>query len=199
MEGTLIFSKPHFKSFMQSSTNIFEIDSQIDTTFNKILLSAHEYHREGSNWTFDKILGFDICIATYKPLHASTFIKLPKYLKDKKAIINIKNTDNKCFLYCVIAGLDTRVHSHPNRVSNYLNMIHLFNLEGITFPVTINQIAKFEKNNNVSINVLGYENEIFPIFITQTRGVPHINLILIEREGVQLFNYKYVSFTWRQN
>ena len=88
---------------------------------------------------------------------------------------------------------------HPNRVSNYLNMIHLFNLEGITFPVTINQIAKFEKNNNVSINVLGYENEIFPIFITQTRGVPHINLILIEREGVQLFNYKYVSFTWRQN
>ena len=75
---------------METTTNEIEIDTQIDNAFVKILSSAHEFHREGSNWVFDKIVGFDICIATYQPLAASSYIELPEHLQNKKAIINIK-------------------------------------------------------------------------------------------------------------
>ena len=185
IDGEEIYSQPYFRSLMETTTNEIEIDTQIDNAFVKILSSAHEFHREGSNWVFDKIVGFDICIATYQPLAASSYIELPEHLQNKKAIINIKNDDNKCFLYCVLAGLDKRNHDHPNRVSNYIDFIDTLNLEGISFPVPISQVARFERNNNLSINVYGYESEIFPIYITNKRDMTHINLLLIEKEGNQ--------------
>ena len=35
----------------------------------------------------------------------STYIPLPTCIQNKKAVINIKNKDEKCFLWAVIAGL----------------------------------------------------------------------------------------------
>ena len=40
----------------------------------------------------------------YNP-RGGTFIELPKRIQDKKACINIQNEDNKCFKYCINAGL----------------------------------------------------------------------------------------------
>jgi hypothetical protein len=31
------------------------------------------------------------------PLRGSSYKVLPKFLQDKKAVINVKNTDNECF------------------------------------------------------------------------------------------------------
>ena len=185
IEGEYIYSSPYFRSTMQTTVNNHQIDEQIDNAFMKILSSAHEFHREGSSWVFNKIVGFDICIATYNPLKGSSYVELPNALKSKKAIVNVQNSDNKCFLYSVLAGLDERKHLHPNRVTNYLDLVDKVNLDGITFPVPIVQVSKFEKMNNISINVFGYDTEIFPLHITKQRGSAHVNLLLIEKEGIQ--------------
>ena len=34
----------------------------------------------------------------FKPIKAASYIPLPKDLADKKAVLNIQNTDNKCFM-----------------------------------------------------------------------------------------------------
>ena len=44
----------------------------------------------------------EVHTVSYKPLRGETYIPLPKELADKKAIINVQNKDNKCFLWCVL-------------------------------------------------------------------------------------------------
>ena len=47
----------------------------------------------------------------------STYIELPDKLKiPMKGLINIKNNDNKCFLWCHIRHLNL-VKSHPERIT----------------------------------------------------------------------------------
>lgn len=59
----------------------------------------------------------------------------------------------------------------------------------IQFPVNIKDIEKFENlNTDISINVLGYENEeLYPLRVTKnTCRLKHINLLLLTNDkGVQ--------------
>ena len=56
---------------------------------------------EGSGWIVELTESQYINISTYRPLNASSYMKLPAELKiffKKKRLINIKNNDQKCFL-----------------------------------------------------------------------------------------------------
>ncbi len=50
---------------------------------------------------FGHSLHIDLKIREYKPLSGSSYIKTPKWISDKKATVNIKNEDQKCFKYCM--------------------------------------------------------------------------------------------------
>ena len=51
----------------------------------------------------------------YNSLRERSYIPLPKELANKKAIINMKNDDNQCFLWCVLRALNPK-DNHPERV-----------------------------------------------------------------------------------
>ena len=56
-------------------------------------------------------------ISAYSPLVGSTCIELPDELKNPmKGLINIKNNDNKCFLWCHIRHLNL-VERNPQRIT----------------------------------------------------------------------------------
>ena len=56
-------------------------------------------------------------ISIYNPLIGSTYIELPDELKNPmKGLINIKNNDNKCFLWCHIRHLNP-LKMHPERIA----------------------------------------------------------------------------------
>ena len=107
----------------------------------------------------------------YHPLAASSYISLPKILADKKAIINIQNDDEKCLIWSVLAALHP-AQNNPQRVSNYEPFQHEVQTEGITFPTPLHQLDQFEKRNNLSLNVFGWEDkELLPLRITMnTQG-----------------------------
>ena len=72
---------------------------------------------EGSGWIIDSINGQHVNITKYAPLFGSSFIELPSQLKNpKKGLINIKNKDNKCFLWCHIRHLNL-IDDHSNRIN----------------------------------------------------------------------------------
>ncbi len=79
---------------------------------------------------------------------------LPKIIHNKKSCLNVKNTDERCFLYCMVAHVTLL---HVLKISNMKvqlkNMFNEYDSTGINYPMTINQIPKFEKQNNKSINV----------------------------------------------
>lgn len=57
-----------------------------------------------SGLMIDKIEKIHIMYNRYNPTRAGSYIPLPKHISSKKACINIKNTDDKCFKYAIECG-----------------------------------------------------------------------------------------------
>ena len=51
----------------------------------------------GTGWAVFNVIKLELHTVSYKPLRGETWVPLPKELADKKAIINMKNENNKCF------------------------------------------------------------------------------------------------------
>ena len=71
-------------------------------------------------------------VVAYTPLKGSSYLKLPKELGYKKAILNLQNEDNKCFMWSVLAAVHP-VHwkEKPNRLTNYKRYEQELNFNGI--------------------------------------------------------------------
>ena len=84
----------------------------------------------------------------------------PRKKRYKDVLLDIKRTNEKCFLYCVAAGLEHqkfKSFAEKENPNNYVNFINQeFNIEGIEFPIKMSQIQQFVKQNshlNISINI----------------------------------------------
>ena len=101
----------------------------------------------------------------------------------------MKNKDNKCFLWCVLRALNP-VRTDKDRIDTILkSKENTLNMKDIKYPVSLQDINKFESfNSNISVTVLGYDecnNIIYPLRISKHNDRSHkINLLLIEKEGV---------------
>ena len=68
---------------------------------------------EGSGWIIELIDAEYVNISIYSPLSGSSYIELPVRLRSPmKGWVNIKNNDNKCFLWCDIRHLNP-LKIHP--------------------------------------------------------------------------------------
>jgi hypothetical protein len=172
-------AEPHFLGKCQTSLKFEDIDEGLKESIKKMYTSFIEFQRQGSNWTIDKVVNLTIHMARYRPLKGSSYIPLPIKLRSKHAIINIKNKDNKCCMWSVLAALYP-VQRNGERVWKYKGHVSDLNFKDISFPVKMDNIPKFEKQNDMSINIFGYEkNSIFPVQITKYRFERHVNLPMI--------------------
>ena len=105
-----------------------------------------------------RILYLEVNINKYNPLKASSYIELPYTIKKKQAIINVQNNDEKCFAWAVISALHTPTGA-PQRTSSYPEPSTVIDLTGLTFPISLQDITIFERNNNISINVYGLQSD----------------------------------------
>ena len=148
----------------------------------KELLSSHE--GEGSGFTLDSILDCQLNIATYDVVGGTTHTPLPKYIQSKNATVNIKNKDYKTFLYC-LSYIRKPVVRNAQRPSHYTEELNNFDISGIKFPVTLNQIEKFEQQNqDFSVNVFKLDKKkeinLIPLYSTpERRRKYHANLLQI--------------------
>ena len=83
-------------------------------------------------------------VVKYNPFHGSSYTELPACVKNSKSVINIKNNDNKCFLYSILASRH-EIASHPERVSHYEKFMNEIQWKETDFPMAINKIPYFEK------------------------------------------------------
>ena len=185
--GKIITDNSHFHSHQQKILKESNFDEIFENMQNKIIKSFEEYLNQGSQWQFQKGLKLYLSINKIKILNASSYIPLPKFLKDKNAIINPENFDKKCFLWCIAISEILKRNPNlrnPGRITKILEKeVEKFNLDGMDFPCKFPDIEKFEKNNNISVNVFGYEEkEILPLRISEKEG-ERINILLIEKDG----------------
>ena len=102
----------------------------------------------------------------------------------QEAIINPCNEDQECFKWAVItASRWEDIDSHPERISKLKRFEADFYWSGIGFPVSVNDIKKFELKNRISINLLAIEDK--QIYICRKGGNYEctINLMLITKSN----------------
>ena len=83
----------------------------------------------------------------------------------------------------MLAFLYPNKNGHPNRVSNYKKYLNELNQKGIEMPMAVKDIDKFEKLNDLIINVYGCSEEgslIFPRRKSKRRDKEAINLLMLE-------------------
>ena len=56
----------------------------------------------GSGWMFVEVEKLVLHTTKWEPIYGSSYIDLPEVLKNKQAIINMKNQDEECFKWCVL-------------------------------------------------------------------------------------------------
>ena len=86
----------------------------------------------------------------------------------------MKNKDNECFRWCHIRHLNPQ-GKNPQRIKKIdKQYIENLNYSGIEFPVATKQYNKIEKQNEININVFGYENkQPYPIYVSKEKYEEH--------------------------
>ena len=189
------------------SSNINEIIQNVREEFDEKIAN---FESLGSGWALDECDRLDLRIGVYNPLSGGCYIELPKILKSKNAIINIKANDNKCFLWSICAALYSNT-IHAERLSQYLKYENQLNMKGITFPVELKDIDKFEENNvnlDIGINVYSFDKNNTAISLVNPLRISNkynsknlINLLLYEDHyfWIKNFNRLVGNFTTTKN
>ena len=176
-----ILKNGYFNSTTDLIINKTDIKLALQASQQQILNKIAQWISEGSGWTIQLIENHYINIVNYNPLKGSSYIELPQELRNSaKGLINMKNKDNECFRWCHIRHLNPQ-DKDPQRIKKTdKQYIEKLDYSSIEFPVTVKQINKIEKQNNICINLFGYEEkQKFPIYISKEKYQDHMELLLI--------------------
>ena len=100
---------------------------------------------------------------------------MPAALKNpKKGLINLRNKNNKCFLWCHVRHLNPNGSSkNPSRITKEDKIIDdTLDYSGIEVPVSLKDYPVIEDRFNINVNVFGYnegekESPIYPVYVSK--------------------------------
>ena len=91
------------KAYFNSGTFINLKSTDVKKLIKKCVIKINKdleaFQKNGSGWYFKEVLKLEIHTVEYNPTKGSSYIPLPDWIKNKKAIVNIENKDEKCFLW----------------------------------------------------------------------------------------------------
>ena len=184
------FTQPYFNSTTTTILNEFDIRDFYDQAVEEILNRIARWISKGSGWVIERILNFFINIVSYVPLKGRSYLPLPEELRNsRKGLINIKNDDNECFRWYHVRHLNPLRHHNERITQKDREIAKTLDYSGVTFPVTIRDIGKIEKQNKININVFGYDEYVFPIRNSKAEHGKTLNVLLIEGETGQRYVY----------
>ena len=189
MKNKVVEEVEETKAYFCSKTykNLESTDPEIliRKCFSKIIEDIIVFNTTGSGWYFKEVLKLEITTTEFNPAKGSSYIDLPDWIKNKKAIVNIQNKDEKCFLWCILRYLHPR-KDNDSRLTDLKKYEFSLNTKGITFPMKLKDISKFEKLNPElpGINVFSDDNMIiYPLRMADRDCKNTIDLFLYEEDG----------------
>ena len=99
-----------------------------------------------------------------------------------KGLINIKNKDNECFKWCHVRFINS-TNSHLERIKKQDKEIaKTLDYRGINFPMKARDYEIIEERFNINVNVFGYENRVFSLYVSKKSNEQVLNVLLINNE-----------------
>ena len=158
------FAQPYFNSTTTIILNEFDIRDFYDKAVEEILNRIARWISKGSGWVIERILNFYFNVVSYVPLKGRSYFPLPEELRhSRKGLINLKNDDNECFRWCHVRHLNP-IENNPQRITQKdRSVAKTLDYSGVTFPVTIREMDKIEKQNKIKMG------NMFPLSETQKK------------------------------
>ena len=191
-------------NFLANASMPNSIKKNIIKSFNQQASRLDEFILNGSNWQFDRALVHDIEVAALRPVvtgseknnvsDAEKELNISNFA-NKRYLFNPANHGMKCFLYCIayfLFGSKIDKSSKKSQTSQLKKYFSNFNTEKISFPISINGIKRFLRQNNhlnLKINILIRNKDddrkkelIFPYEYGLGNGEKIVNLLMVQNQ-----------------
>ena len=135
-----------------------ETDEIIEDLFESFLQKYQEGLEESmreNEFANDSVDAFYYNLNKVSLTRDGSYIDSPIWIKNKKATINPKNNDDKCFQYAFTIALNyEKIKKDPQRISKIKPFIDQYNWKDIDFPSHSKDWKKFESNNKlIALNI----------------------------------------------
>ncbi|KAK3795736.1 hypothetical protein RRG08_027294 [Elysia crispata] len=189
-DGSEEYTDPVLRHKQEAVLQKSEITAALRQAFPRVLETLEKWTQRGSGWAVVQVHTLWLDIARYQPLRGGSYIPLPKKLQDKKAVVNVKNGDDHCLRWALRSAL-FQAAKDPQRPAKYPTEDGL-DFTGIEAPTPISQIGMVERQNNLAINVFGWDKGVIVHRLSkQPEDMPRTNLLLIEKAGK--FHYTWIK------
>ena len=113
-------------SYLRSKSEVVLNTNDLAANLEDVLKTFHSRDESfvdaSSGWRSCCVSNFVLHMAQYDPLGGSSFVPTPPWLVKKKAVVNIKNSDNLCSLYSILA-VSHPSKCKPNRYTPYVKSL----------------------------------------------------------------------------
>lgn len=133
--------------------------------YEKIAKRTEDFSENGSGWTLAEIDCIDLNYTSINSIQGGCYFDFK--LRNKRWVLVTKNKDQYCLLYFIAVRLHSKSIPFDLRGSpdSYIDIIKNFNISGIHFPISIEEITILEKQNrnkHFKVNIfMEIENEIY--------------------------------------
>ena len=160
---------------------------KLDLSFQEMIYRLENLISHGSGWIVEEIISQYLNLSSYLPLKGSTYIKLPKELNHPmKGLINIKNNDNKRFLWCHVRHLNLNGVKLERKTKKDKESVKDLNYNSAGFPVSKKDCGKIE----ICVNVFCYENKmVHPVYFSNQPFNDCLDLLLIFNDFTSHYVY----------
>lgn len=201
-DGEEQFTVAHLRSTVSSHHAVDEPSEELLHSVQEhsisLLAQLDSFSENGSGWILNRVLMLILGTVKYSPLSGgcSHHPTLP-FVKGSNSCINIPHNGAECFRIGVLVSLFHKLCRNGSQKSAHYyekRFGHLIDTSNLTFPVTINNIIKFEKlNTNIGVNVFTYDekhNEFYPVRVTSKKDptVQVCDLLLVKSHYISIVN-----------
>ena len=157
------FSSKYSEEIHTINTKSDNMDNETDEIIEKLFKNLLQRYEEGleesmkgSEFIFDNV---DLLYYNLNKISLNmgrSYIDYPEWLKSKKATINPKNNNDKCFQYFLTVALNHQsIEKSPQRISKIKPFIDQYNWKEINFTSHRKDWKKFKSNNkSIALNIL---------------------------------------------
>ena len=155
----------------------------LNSAYEELKHQLDIWGERGLGWIVDKIENIWIKISNYDPLAGSSYIPLPPKLNNSmKGLINLKNKDDECFKWCHVRFINPQNKNSERIKKEDKKIASTLDYRGINFPMKAGDYEIVEERFNINVNVFGYENKVFPLYVSKKSNEQVLNVLLISNE-----------------
>ena len=177
-----------------------DVEFILDTICEDVCNRNINFMRNASGLRIKKLGITTVDVSKFNPIIGRGYQDLPMFLLRKRAIVNVKNNDNRCFGYAILAALHPQ-DQNPNRPILYDPYFQQHNLHTLTYPVANDKLAEVERHIGIAINVYGFYDDLglarYPIYVSNMNAARQVDLLYWNNHYAWIKNFSSFMFDFK--